>query len=76
MGTRSSLSLCRSSDRDCLVKLSKRRLDINKGWEEIEAARENETVVEGFVTEDNKGGVVVSVKGVRVFVPLPDRSAP
>ena len=49
------------SDRDCLVKLSKRRLDINKGWEEIEAARESENVLEGFVTEDNKGGVVVSV---------------
>ena len=57
------------SDRDCQVKLSKKRLDMVKGWEEIEAASENETVVEGFVTEDNKGGVVVSVKGIRVFVP-------
>ena len=64
------------SDRDCLVKLSKRRLDINKGWEEIEAARENETVVEGVVTEDNKGGVVVSVKGVRVFVPASQTGLP
>ncbi len=64
------------SDRDCMVKLSKRRLDINKGWEEIEAARENETVVEGFVTEDNKGGVVVSVKGVRVFVPASQTGLP
>ena len=64
------------SDRDCLVKLSKRRLDINKGWEEIEAARANETVVEGVVTEDNKGGVVVSVKGVRVFVPASQTGLP
>ena len=64
------------SDRDCLVKLSKRRLDINKGWEEIEAAREDESVVEGFVTEDNKGGVVVSVKGVRVFVPASQTGLP
>ena len=64
------------SDRDCMVKLSKRRLDINKGWEEIEAARENESVVEGFVTEDNKGGVVVSVKGVRVFVPASQTGLP
>ena len=64
------------SDRDCMVKLSKRRLDINKGWEEIEAAREDETVVEGFVTEDNKGGVVVSVKGVRVFVPASQTGLP
>ena len=64
------------SDRDCLVKLSKRRLDINKGWEDIEAAREDETVMEGFVTEDNKGGVVVSVKGVRVFVPASQTGLP
>ena len=64
------------SDRDCMVKLSKRRLDINKGWEEIEASRENETVMEGFVTEDNKGGVVVSVKGVRVFVPASQTGLP
>ena len=64
------------SDRDCMVKLSKRRLDINKGWEEIEAARENETVVEGFITEDNKGGVVASVKGVRVFIPASQTGLP
>ena len=64
------------SDRDCQVKLSKKRLDMVKGWEEIENARENETVVEGFVTEDNKGGVVVSVKGIRVFVPASQTGLP
>jgi len=64
------------SDRDCLVKLSKKRLDMVKGWEEIEAASENETVVEGVVTEDNKGGVVVSVKGIRVFVPASQTGLP
>ena len=64
------------SDRDCLVKLSKKRLDMVKGWEEIESARENETVMEGFVTEDNKGGVVVSVKGIRVFVPASQTGLP
>ena len=64
------------SDRDCQVKLSKKRLDMVKGWEEIEAAKENETVMEGFVTEDNKGGVVVSVKGIRVFVPASQTGLP
>ena len=64
------------SDRDCMVKLSKRRLDINKGWEEIEAAKDNETVMEGVVIEDNKGGVVVSVKGNRVFVPASQTGLP
>ncbi|MBO5340993.1 MAG: bifunctional 4-hydroxy-3-methylbut-2-enyl diphosphate reductase/30S ribosomal protein S1 [Oscillospiraceae bacterium] len=64
------------SDRDCMVKLSKKRLDMVKGWDEVEAACENETVVEGVVTEDNKGGVVVSVKGVRVFVPASQTGLP
>jgi len=64
------------SDRDCQVKLSKKRLDMVKGWEDIENARENEIVVEGVVTEDNKGGVVVSVKGIRVFVPASQTGLP
>ena len=64
------------SDRDCQGKLSKKRLDMGKGWEDIENARENETVVEGVVTEDNKGGVVVSVKGIRVFVPASQTGLP
>ena len=64
------------SDRDCQVKLSKKRLDMVKGWEEVESARENETVIEGVVTEDNKGGVVVSYKGIRVFVPASQTGLP
>ena len=57
------------SDRDCMVKLSKKRLDTAKSWETVEAACEDKTVMEGVVTEENKGGVVANVKGVRVFVP-------
>ncbi len=64
------------SDRDCMVRLSKKRLDAVRNWEEIETARENETVLEGNVIEDNKGGVVVSVKGVRVFVPASQTGLP
>ena len=64
------------NDQEGVVNLSKRRLDADKHWEEIEAARENETVLDGVVTEDNKGGVVVSVKGVRVFVPASQTGLP
>ena len=66
----------RVNDQEGVVTLSKKRLDVVKGWEEIETARENETVVEGVVTEDNKGGVVVSVKGIRVFVPASQTGLP
>ena len=64
------------SDRDCMVKLSKKRLDMVKGWDEVEAACEDKSVLEGVVTEENKGGVVVSVKGVRVFVPASQTGLP
>ena len=40
-----------------------------KVWEDIAEACENKTTLEGKVTEENKGGIVVSVKGIRVFVP-------
>ena len=64
------------SDRDCQIILSKKRLDANKNWETVEAAVEDGTVMEGIVTEDNKGGVVVSVKGIRVFVPASQTGLP
>ena len=64
------------SDRDCMVKLSKKRLDMVKGWDEVEAAVEAKTVMEGVVTEENKGGIVVSVKGIRVFVPASQTGLP
>ena len=56
--------------------LSKKRLDAAKMWTDIEEAVDNGTVMEGVVTEDNKGGVVVSVKGVRVFVPASQTDLP
>ena len=57
------------SDRDCVVKLSKKRLDADKNWETVENAVENKDVLEGVITEENKGGLVASVKGIRVFIP-------
>ena len=59
----------RVNDVEGTAQLSKKRLDSQKFWDDVEAAAENGTVVEGVVTEQNKGGVVVNVKGVRVFVP-------
>ena len=59
----------RVNDQEGVVTLSKKRLDTVKSWDDIEQAREEHTTVEGVVTEENKGGVVVSIKGVRVFVP-------
>ena len=66
----------RVNDVEGVVTLSKKRLDAAKVWNEVEAAVEDGTVMEGVVTEENKGGVVVSVKGVRVFVPASQTDLP
>ena len=56
-------------DQDGVIQLSRKKLASRKGMEEIAKAAESGEVVEGDVTEFNKGGVVVNVKGVKVFVP-------
>jgi len=66
----------RVNDVEGIVTLSKKRLDTVKSWDDIELARENRTTVEGVVTEENKGGIVVSIKGVRVFVPASQTGLP
>ena len=57
------------NDQEGITYLSKKKLESRKGMEEIAKACEEGTVMEGTVTEANKGGVVVLVKGVKVFVP-------
>jgi 4-hydroxy-3-methylbut-2-enyl diphosphate reductase len=66
----------RVNDVEGMVMLSKKRLDTIKGWDSIEQAREDRTNVEGTVIEENKGGVVVSVTGVHVFVPASQTGLP
>ena len=66
----------RVNDVEGTVTLSKKRLDAAKSWSVIEAAQESGEVVEGTVTEVNKGGIVVNVKGARVFVPASQSGQP
>ena len=68
--------IIRVNDVEGYAMLSKKRLDAVKVWEDIEEARENKTTLEGKVTEENKGGIVVNVKGVRVFVPASQSGQP
>ena len=66
----------RVNDIEGTAQLSKRRLDAAKSWQTIEQAQADGEIVEGVVTEENKGGVVVSVGGVRVFVPASQSGLP
>ena len=66
----------RVNDVEGTVMLSKKRLDAAKSWNEIEEAAESGAVLEGVVSGENKGGVVVNVKGVSVFVPASQTDLP
>ena len=66
----------RVNDAEGTIVLSKKRVDQMKGWESIEDAKENKTIIEGKVNEENKGGVVANAFGIRVFIPASQTGIP
>jgi 4-hydroxy-3-methylbut-2-enyl diphosphate reductase len=62
------------NDADGTALLSKRSLDIAQGMDKIIKANEEGAVVRGKVVEAVKGGVVVLVNKIRVFVPASQAS--
>ena len=69
IGDEIEVFVVRVNDREGDVLLSRKRLEMQKGYTQIEEAFENKTTVRGRVSEVIKGGLSVLVKGVRVFVP-------
>ncbi len=76
VGDKVEAIVVRVNDVEGTAQLSKKRLDAVKVWDTVEQAVESGEVIEGVVTETNKGGVVVSYKGVRVFVPASQTDLP
>lgn len=66
----------RVNDGEGTITLSKKRVDQLKGWETIEAAKDEHIIVEGTVIEENRGGVVATAFGVRVFIPASQTGVP
>ncbi len=69
VGDELTLFVVHVSDRDGVVKLSKKKVDAEKGMVELEEAFNNKEILKSKVTEIVRGGVVVIAKGVRVFIP-------
>ena len=59
----------RVNDGDGNVLLSKKRIDAQKGYRDIEAAHADGTLLSGKIIEVVKGGVIAKISGVRTFVP-------
>ncbi len=64
------------SDIDGIATLDKLRADAEANWVNILEAEQTGEVLEGKVVEVTKGGVIVSVNGVRVFVPASHTGIP
>ncbi|MCX7614174.1 MAG: bifunctional 4-hydroxy-3-methylbut-2-enyl diphosphate reductase/30S ribosomal protein S1 [Clostridiales bacterium] len=76
VGDKIETFVIRVNDLEGMIMLSRKRLDAIKGWEKIEAAREDKTPVEGIIVEENKGGIVAICNGVRVFIPASQSGLP
>ena len=57
-----------NSDGRPVISINRARAEI--GWRDLQTKKDAEEVVTGEVVDYNKGGLIVSVDGVRGFVPL------
>jgi len=69
VGDEIEVFVVRVNDQEGTCQLSKKKLDGIKIWDDMAACAEEKTTVEGVITEENKGGLVATVKGIRVFIP-------
>jgi len=69
VGDEIEVFVVRVNDQEGTVQLSKKKLDGMKIWDDMATYVEEKTTVEGTITEENKGGLVATVKGIRVFIP-------
>ena len=69
VGDEIEVFVVRVNDQEGTVQLSKKKLDGLKVWDDMAAWVDEKTTVEGTITEENKGGLVANVKGIRVFIP-------
>lgn len=76
VGDEIDLIVTKINDQEGIAMLSKKKVDEQKGFEEIIKAKEEETVLEGTVQHVVKGGVIVGYAGVRVFIPASQSGLP
>ncbi len=75
VGDEIELLIMKTNDQEGTIMLSKRRVDAQKGWDELTSKADSQEVLSGKVTEAVKGGVIVIYNGVRVFIPASQATA-
>ena len=69
VGDEIEVFVVRVNDQEGTVQLSKKKLDGLKIWDDMAAYAEEKATIEAVITEENKGGLVATHKGIRIFVP-------
>ena len=69
VGDEIEVFVVRVNDQEGTCQLSKKKLDGMKIWDDMATYCEEKTPVEAVITEENKGGLVATFKGIRIFVP-------
>ena len=75
VGDEIELLIMKTNDQEGTIMLSKRRVDAQKGWDELQDKVDSQEILSSKVTEAVKGGVIVLYNGVRVFVPASQATA-
>ena len=75
VGDEIELLIMKTNDQEGTIMLSKRRVDAQKGWDELQDKVDSQEILSSKVTEVVKGGVIVLYNGVRVFVPASQATA-
>ena len=69
VGDEIEVFVVRVNDQEGTCQLSKKKLDGLKVWDDMATWCEEKATVEGTITEENKGGLVATIKGIRIFIP-------
>ncbi len=69
VGDKVNLIVIKVQDLEGIVTLSKKRMDSEKGMEDLVKGVEDGTVFDAYISEVVNKGLVAMVKGVRVFIP-------
>ena len=69
VGDKITAKVIKVSDVDGIATLDKTRVDSDKNWDRIVAAEESGEILEGKITEAVKGGVIISIDSVKIFIP-------
>ena len=66
----------RVSDLDGIATLSKKKIDAHNNWAKVLAAKENDEIIEGKITEAVKGGVIAYALSQKIFIPASQTTVP